>query len=209
MRINSDPLKSQICETARCLEESGEVPAPPSVLGARSFVELVEKNRISINVDEKYPQAMGINIMPRLMSNFGNSIWEVLYNNNPSDSVFTSDYPLTLEPTDHPMIQRTVIPLTPRMALRVIPIKPDDDNDIDLEFSKFRFRSVQLRRKEVVDINRNVVRCAGELVFSSKLKNWMPDFVMKNRRYRIEMVTSRLPSTEGAMFIYTKTVKKR
>ena len=53
------------------------------------------------------------------------------------------------------------------------------------------------RRAELVDIYRLVVRSAEDLVFYRDNLTWVPDFIAKNRHYRIEAVTKRTPHGRG------------
>jgi hypothetical protein len=50
------------------------------------------------------------------------------------------------------------------------------------------------------------VRCAEDLIFFRDDKEWVEDFVSKNRRYRIEPVTHKLPHGTGHLLISTHRV---
>jgi len=209
MRIHSEPLKSHISEIARNLDKSGQLPPPPPELGANSLVELLEKGEVNIDVDQKYPQAIGISSILRFTNTFGNSKWDVLHNDVEDSPFFTSDFPLTLEPTCDPSISMTLIPLTPKLALRIIPTRDANKQSDDFTFPEFGFRSQKLTRKQVAKINRNIVRCAETHVFSSHMRPWVSNFVSKNRTFRIESITSRLPTGKGAYLISTKKIMKK
>ena len=209
MRIHSEPMKQHLGEIARNLDKSGQLPPPPPELGANSLVELLEKGDVDIDVDQKYPQAMGITSILKFTNTFGNSKWDVLHNDIEDSPFFTSDFPLALEPTYDPAISMTLIPLTPKLALRIMPTRDAKKQSDDFTFPEFGFRTKKLTRKQVAKMNRNIVRCAETHVFSSHMRPWVSNFVSKNRMFRIESITSRLPTEEGAYLISTKKVIKK
>ena len=206
MRLNAEPLEKIVKETGKILDGSGRLPPPPPELEATSLSELLDSGKVIVNVDEKFPQAMGISSMLSLVKRFGNARWEILINELHDSPFFTSDYPLALEPTQSSSISNTIIPLTPRIAVRILPDPSLDPKEFDLGFRHFRFRLRTLKRSEVIEINRCIVRCAEALVFFPEFKDWIPGFISKNRAYRIESITSRIPTERGSMIIPTKKV---
>ena len=46
---------------------------------------------------------------------------------------------------------------------------------------------------KILEINRLIVRCAEDMVFYRDNHEWIGKFVAKNRYYRIEGVTERIP----------------
>jgi hypothetical protein len=66
-----------------------------------------------------------------------------------------------------------------------------------------------LRRSEIVEINRLIVQCAEDLVFYRDNHKWIGDFVAKNRHYRIEAITDRIPYGTGYMNISTQRIVSR
>jgi hypothetical protein len=56
------------------------------------------------------------------------------------------------------------------------------------------------------EINRLIVQCAEDLVFYRDDHEWIGDFVAKNRYYRIEAVTDRIPYGTGFMNISTQRI---
>jgi hypothetical protein len=47
------------------------------------------------------------------------------------------------------------------------------------------------------------VRCAEDLIFFRDDRDWIEGFVSKNRRYRIEPVTHKLPHGTGHLLVST------
>ena len=62
---------------------------------------------------------------------------------------------------------------------------------------------------EVLQINRLMVRCAEDLIFFRDDCEWIEDFVKKNRRYRIEPVTHKLPHGSGTLLVSTHRIDVR
>lgn len=206
MRINSTPFKEAFEETGRILDALNKFPPPPKELGAENLTELLERGDALADVDQKYPQAVGISSIVSLTSRLGNSYWEILVNPFKDSPFFTSDFPVAIEKTGDPRVLNKIIPLTPNLAIRICPDINADRNNIDFSFRGFRYNYKKLMRKEVQNINRILVRCAEELVFYNHRHNWIPRFVRKNANYRIEPKCHRLPEERGTYLIFTQEV---
>ena len=61
MRVHMGPLKAQLEAVALLLDRQGLVGKAPPSLGGKSMSELLAEGEIDFTVDEKYPQALGIN----------------------------------------------------------------------------------------------------------------------------------------------------
>lgn len=200
MRVHVAPLKNAVEALGMMLDSRGEIPRAPAVLGNKTLTELMASGEISVKVDQKYPQAMGISSIMHFVSTFGNSPWEVLINNDPDNPFLTSDYPVAIEvvdPNNLALPINRIVPLTPNLALRIIPdlalrrLKPD------LTFQKSRLRQRELGHQEVRYINRLLVECAEDLVISSINFPWLERMVEKYRSFRIEGVTSKVEKRDG------------
>jgi hypothetical protein len=119
MRVNSEPLKAMVADTARILESKGSLPPPPPVLGGKTMTELLQSGVIQINIDEKYPQAIGIASILSVTTTFGNFEWDVLINPFESTFFFTSDFPIAIERTNDARILNKIVPLAPHLAIRI------------------------------------------------------------------------------------------
>jgi hypothetical protein len=206
MRLHSGPLKAQLEATAAILDEQGAIAKAPEILGERSITELLADGTVKFTVDPKYPQAIAIANILHHTSVFGNSPWEILHNDEKESPFFTSDYPAAIETFDINTPINRVVPLAPDIAVR---IKPDirlSGTKPDITFAKFNATTRYLKRAEILEINRLLVRCADALIFFRDDQDWIEGFVAKNRRYRIEPVTHKLPHGSGHLLVSTHRI---
>jgi hypothetical protein len=197
MRLHSGPLKAQLEAAAAILDKQGVIPNAPEILGEKSITELLADGSVKFTVDPKYPQAIGIANILHHTSVFGNSSWEILHNDEEESPFFTSDYPAAMETFDINTPINRVVPFAPDVAVRIKP---------DITFAKFNATSRHLKRAEVLEINRLLVRCAEDMIFFRDDRDWIEGFVSKNRRYRIEPVTHKLPHGTGDLLVSTHRV---
>ena len=114
MRIRSEPLKGSVEETARVLDSKGSLPAPPPQLGGESLTELLRIGKVRVEIDPKYPQAIGIASILSHIVTFGNFKWDILINPFDDSPFFTSDFPVAIEKTSDVRILNKIIPLAPQ-----------------------------------------------------------------------------------------------
>jgi hypothetical protein len=98
--------------------------------------------------------------------------------------------------------------LAPTIALRIVPDINLDGAKPDLKFAKFSHTRKQLRRQEIFHLNRLIVRCAEEFVFYRDSREWVLPFVTKNRDYRIESTTHKIPEGTGFLNWSTQQIAK-
>jgi len=165
MRIHSELFRGTVEETARQLDKHKEIPLPPSQLGGGCLTELLENGKVSINIDEKYPQAHGIASVLSHTATFGNSAWEILINPFKESPFFSSDFPVAIEQSGNPVVLNRIVPLTPYLAVRIIPNIHIDRNNPDFNFYNFRYKRKKLLRSEVRKINQLFIQCAESMVF--------------------------------------------
>lgn len=206
MRLQSEPLKISVEETARNLDKQGLIPLPPSELGGQNLTELLNSEQVFVNIDPQYPQAMGISSIFSHITTFGNFIWEILQNPFDDSPFFTSDFPVAIERTNHPSIRNRVVPLSPNLAIRICPDPSLDTTQVDFSFSNFGYSTKWLSRKQVSAVNRTIVRCAEEIVFFRDNHDWVLNFIRKNSKYFIEPRTTSIPSEKGKLIITTLEV---
>jgi hypothetical protein len=212
MRLQSEPLRSVVEETGRRIETKGEISPPPPALGGASFTDLLDRGIVQINVDPKYPQAIGIAQILNIANSFGNFSWEVLINHHEDSPYFSSDYPVALETTADPRIINRLVPLSPRIALRIRPNLDIGRDSPDFKYSNFRGRVSRPSRAEVMSINREIVRCAETLVFSRDNRPWVTRLVRKNATFQVQSRTHRIPHGEGVLLwstLETKDARKQ
>jgi len=196
MRIPEGELRSAVESTAMILDRQGLIPNAPPSLGSKTLTELMADGSADIAVDQKYAQAIGINTILSRVSFYGNSPWEILLNDVSDSPFFTSDFPIAIEAENHRVLN-WIVPLAPNLAIRIKPDRKLSGTTPDLSFAKFTSRQRKLQRAEIRSINRLVVRCAEDLVFYREAHPWVEKFVDKNRHYRIEAVTERIPYGTG------------
>ncbi len=197
MRLAMGPLRASVEATAEILDRQGELPPIPQGLGASSIRELFEMQALKVDVDPKFPQAMGISQIVQLAAQLGNFPWEILRNEERGSPFFTSDFPVALQQSSDPRIMNRIVPLTPKLAIRILPNFESRTDEPDLSFSGFRYRVRTLRRSEVRVVNELLVRAAEDFVFYCEDHAWTPRFIERNRHYRTESVTERIPTPTG------------
>lgn len=208
MRIHAGPLKESVSETGRLLDNLGQMGAPPPELGGASLTELLDSGAVHVEVDHKYPQAMGIASILSRTSAFGNFQWDILLNRYDDSPFFTSDYPVAIEKTSAPRVLNRVVPLSPTLAVRLRPDISLDTTKVDFSFSGFGHRTRYPSRDEVSKINSLIVRCAESQVFFCANRPWVSRFVKKNAAYRIEPRTIRIPQNGGVLLWSSLTICK-
>lgn len=178
------------------------------LLGYGSFSEMMEKGAVAIDIDPMFPQALAVQSILSWLSIFGNSRWDILLNEHADTPFFTSDFPIGFEQGQDPRIINKVVPLTPTVAVRILPDASLSGAPRDLSFAKLRTRTRRLTRSEVVAINRLLVRCAEDTVFFRDNLPWVYNFVKDNRNYRIEGRTERIDTGNGYFHLSTQRIEK-
>lgn len=201
MRIKSSPLKAVVEETSQILDAK-----PPPELAGKGLTDLLEEGMIPVKIDPKYPQAIGITSILSHTSIFGNFRWEVLINSHDENPFFTSDYPIAIEQTSDLRIHNKIIPLAPDVAIRICPNLDFDKKSVDFTFSGFSHRVRKPSRDEIMKINRLIVRCAEETVFFRDNYPWVPNFVKRNAKYRINPMTKKIPHGKGTVIWFTQEI---
>ena len=193
MRMHSEPHRGAVAETARLLDKTGEFGTPPPELSGGTLTELLDSNRVQVQVDPKYPQAMGISSIHERTNAFGNFRWEVLINDWKDSPFFTSDFPVAIEHTKDRRIINRLVPLSPTLAVRIHPDLSYDQSAQDFTFPGFRRIVRRPTYAEVARINRLLVQCAESTVFFRDNHDWVERLVRANATFRIEPHTDRLP----------------
>jgi len=199
MRINSGPLKGAVEEHARLLDSKGLFSRPPPALGGESLTGLLHSGKVYIEIDPKYPQAIGIDSILSRTITFGNFEWDVMINPFDDSPFFTSDFPVAIEKTEDPCVLNRIAPHSPNLAIRLRPNLSLDRDHAGFTFASFRHTVRKLSPTEVVSVNRLIVRCAESTVFFRDDYEWIPKFVKRNARFRIEAQTQRIPHRNGTL----------
>jgi len=206
MRVQAGPLADSLEAAAAILERQGVFPPPPPELAGTSLTELLRTGAVKTKIDPKYPQAVGINSIQTLIARFGNFAWEILLNDHSDSPFFTSDFPVAIEKTQDPRVLNRIVPLTPDLAIRIMPDLKLDKLKADFTFANFRCRTRNVPRQEVMELNRSIVRCAEDSVFYRDNQRWVLPFIAKNRHYRVEPKTARIKVGTGTLLISTLVI---
>ena len=199
LRVNSEPIRAMLVEAARAINQEDEPAQLPEEIGEGNLADLLEDGRVELQIDPRYPGAIGIANIASRVSKFGNSKWDILLNGNQGCEFFTSDYPVAIQQTPDPRVLARIVPLTPNIAVRIIPDLAQRDAPLDFDFPNFRYRKIDIDAGEARSINRLLVRCAEDVVFASDWRDWRSNFVERHRNYRVDTVTQRLPFRDGAV----------
>ncbi|MBI1985478.1 MAG: DUF4238 domain-containing protein [Rhodospirillales bacterium] len=209
MRIGADPLRHMVEKTAAILDAGGKFPPPPKELGGNSLRQLLDEQKIFFEIDEKYPQALAISGIYHRTIAFGNFDWDILINEELGSPFFTSDFPVAIEQSDDLRIINRIAPLAPDIAIRIRPSLAEERRDSDFHFKYFSHRRHLLSHGEVRYINKQIVRCAEELVFFRDNQEWVFPFVRRNTGFRIEPITTRIPVDNGEFQWTTMRIVQR
>ena len=209
MRINSEPHKRRVENLAYDLDAKGGFSIPPPALGGKNLTELLRSGSTKIVIDPKFSQAISIGNILKLTALLGNFKWEVLQNDFDSSPFLTSDFPVAIEESDDPLTLNKIIPLSPNLAIRVVPDRTFDKHRADFSFKNFSSRSRKVNRQEVMKINHLIVRCAEEIVFYRDDYPWVQPFIAKNRYYRIEASTRKITTQLGTVSFLAQRVVQR
>lgn len=208
MRIHSEPLKGTVEETARALDSKESFPTPPPELGGESLTELLCSGKVRVEIDPKYPQAMGIASILSSTFKLGNFKWDILINPFDDNPFFTSDFPVAIEKTEDIRVLNIIAPLAPNLAIRIRHDLSLNREHTDFSFSGFRRTLRKLSRPEVMSVNKLIVRCAETTVFFRDDYEWVPKFVKKNAGFRIEPRTRRIPHGNSTILWLTLEVSE-
>lgn len=209
MRLGAAPMDAMLPLEMALMERAGafeDFPPPPEFEG-KTITNLLQEGDLIIETDIKYPQAIGIRNIIGQLTAYGNFHWDILINDHAGNPFFTSDFPVAVEPSGNPVVVNRIIPLTPFLAIRICPRLELDRHRLPPTFDYFSYKMFRLNGEAVRSINRTIVRCAENLVFSSVAAPWIGSFVNKNARYRVEIETAHLPKGTGFLSV-SKTIVK-
>lgn len=198
MRIGCPSIGSVAEATAKLLDQKGKIPKAPDVLGGKSLTELLDEGTIKLTVDEKFPQTLGIAGVLHRVSGFGNASWAVVHNPHHDSPFFTSDFPIAVHQFGDTFSR--LIPLAPDLALGVV-ADARYRKIIDLSFPGNRRVVTTASRNLVRTLNQQIVRSAEKAVFFRDNLRWIPGFVAKHARYRVEFVPTQLKTPTGFVTI--------
>lgn len=209
MRLGSASLRGSVEILTEMMDAREELPPPPTSLEGTGLGDLLRGGILEIKVDRKYPQAIGINGILKLVSRFGNAKWDILHNESRETPFFTSDYPAAIQVTHDAGIFNRIVPLAPGLAVRIKPDPKVSRAGVDLSFGHFQSRLRRVGCEEAMMFNRAIVRCAENAVFYRDDRSWVESFVSKNRHYRIEPLIIKRRTRRGVLQISTHRIVSR
>ena len=142
----------------------------------------------------------------RNVAAFGNFKWDILRNGFNESPFFTSDFPVAIEETADWRVHNRVVPLAPNLAVRIRPDLSIDRKHADFSFADFGYRVSDVSHAELVKINQLIVRCAEDTVFYRDDFPWVRKFIKRNRHYRVEMATDKLPTKKGTFVVFRQRI---
>ena len=208
MRIHSGPMQSCVEETIRIEDSKGLVPKPLAESRGENIIELLQSGTCSTEIDPKYPQAIGIDQIHDHTTTFQHFKWDIMINPFANSPFFSSDFPIGIERKSKSPIASKIIPLSPELAIRMRPEPLLAGHHIDFSSANFQHTVRKLNRKEVMSINRLIVRCAENIVFFRDNHEWIPKFVERNAKYRIEPITEKTPIRNGTFLQFALEVRE-
>lgn len=186
MRLGTEqisPVLEELMVKADAAGEFRDLPPPP-VLGGKSVSELLSSGEIRVKVDPKYPQAMAVEGWNERVRMYSNSGWQFLHNAHADSPFFTSDFPIVMEPTARAHLFHKVVPLSPTLAVRIVPWWAPDAVRKGPAFSAFKWQTTDIGRDEVKRINTMIVRSAENIVIYRGPLIWVERFVRKHAMFR-------------------------
>lgn len=188
MRIHSVIPRLAVESVAAIMDAQGGPPPAPKALGGARLSDLIMNGDVNIEIDPKFPQALGVSNILRVAELMSRFEWEVLHNEGSGSPFLTSDFPTAIASREVGFIDR-VVPLAPDLAVRIFaPRSPEAS-------SRKRHRKVD--RSVVMSVNRTIARCAEDLVFSRDDASWVATLVHRNRRYRAGPASAKIPTGTG------------
>jgi hypothetical protein len=196
IRLGRQSIAALVDTQARLMDQQGLVGSAPKELGKRGLSELLDDGSISINVDGKFTQSIGIAQEHEHTNSFGDSRWEFVTNPFEDSPFLTSDFPVCVAPDPSDSALRRFIPLRPDLGAYVTPSRVAA-NSRPTKFENFRSQVRTASRAEVRALNQLVVQCAEDMVFSNVNHAWIGRLVERNARFSLAHTTARMKTQDG------------
>jgi hypothetical protein len=99
-----------------------------------------------------------------------------------------------------------IVPLAPDLAVRILPDIRLSRMEPDLTFKSFSHKQRTLKRADILDVNRLIVRCAEDILFYRDDREWVPSFIAKNCGYRVDTIVSQIPHGSGFLTVASQRI---
>jgi hypothetical protein len=180
MRANQDPTAAMVAASIEILDAQGLLPTlPENRLGIATATEAIKRDLVKVQVDPKYCQSVGISGVFRHINLIGNLTWQIIRNEYSETRFFTSDFPSTMEHDRSGKLIARIYPLAPDVAVRLI-LPGTRKTYVNFDFPDFRYETLKPSRARIIELNRQIVRAAEDLVFYSDEQEWVPRFIQRN-----------------------------
>lgn len=192
-RVGQSMLASLLHTTMKIMQKSGEIPPPPKEL--EFILEDLEKH-IKVDVDEKYPLALGVQAIVPTLNTLSTSPWLKLINKTDIPFI-TSDNPACGWFMGNAGIAQTYVPLTPRIAVLIHPqFGIEVNQELHIEDG-----IVELDLDKVKEFNQLICRNAENIVISNIKSNEIRDCVKENQNWECTNVSTKFPLGRGEIVI--------
>jgi hypothetical protein len=149
-------------------------------------VEALRSGEITVHAEPKYTEAQATTMLPRLAQVIFEQPWLVIYNGS-SAPFITSDNPFAPLCPNHKGGMTRFLPITPQLCLEIPFVRepaPPDTDLRDLKPGSVSF--AEITASDARDINRLIVQCAEDLVFSPTESEGLRRLVAKYAKWGIE-----------------------
>jgi hypothetical protein len=207
MRLFSEPLRVAVEATTTIMDAAGALPRAPESLEGASVTDLISDGTTRIDIDRKFPQALGIGQILDLVRMLEACDWEILHSPSSAKPFLTSDFPTAIEVFGPARPMNRVVPLSPDLAVRLVPGQTALGR-VSGTSERGGRRHRTASGHEVVEVNRTIVRCAEAIVFFRDDAPWVATLVEANRAYRVAADARRIPAGRGYLLATSMNVAK-
>jgi len=191
LRLGGENLVSNVQAVTDIADRAGLLPEIPSSITEQDVASLFE-----VEVDKKFPQAMGVLALHDLVNSFSNGSWLFIHNEFEECPFFTSDFPIVSLQSLHAPNSTMVFVLLPNLAVSISPglMKTIENQPL---FENFCCRRLRANRKQIFQLNGLFVRAADDMVFFRAEERWMKRCFEKNRNFRTQDIHVKIPTERG------------
>lgn len=154
--------------------------------------EIRSHGGVKVNVDPNYPKAMGIRALSGAQEKLQRFPWLIMTNETEIPYI-TSDNPVCLRYPQNSAFCDFYVPVTPKIAIMIHPIRELVSEIID--------SLVSIKPEGVNEFNRLVVKCAEDMVIFNE-DFGVEELVKEFRDWRMEELITKFPVEKGTFSIF-------
>lgn len=147
---------------------------------------------IRVDVDPNYPKAMGIQALCGIREKLKSFPWLIMTNETEIPYI-TSDNPVCLRYPQNSPFCDFYVPITPKIAIMIHPIRNHESQIIDSVTS--------VKPEGVKEFNRLVVKCAEDMVIFNE-DFGIEELVKELRDWRVELLLTKFPLAKGTVSVF-------